>query len=256
MPSLGQRGPRAAIWLLANARPNVVSMPMTSPVDRISGPRIGVDAREAVERQDRLLHRRCDRRRPAGSRPSLRSSASVAPTITRAATLASGTPVAFATKGTVRLARGFASMTNTWPSLHRVLHVEQTPTSRAAAMPRCSSSMTSTTRGGERRRREHACAVARVHARLLDVLHDAADEHLAGARHGWRRRRPRWRPRGSGRSAPAARPTAHPRGRASRSRASSAIAARKLVVVVDDLPSPGHRARTTAARAPGSRCAR
>ena len=50
-------------------------------------------------------------RSPAGtSRPSSRSSASVAPTITRAATLASGTPVALATNGTVRLARGLASM--------------------------------------------------------------------------------------------------------------------------------------------------
>ncbi len=45
------------------------------------------------------------------SRPSARSSPSVAPSITRVATLASGTPVAFATNGTVRLARGLASMT-------------------------------------------------------------------------------------------------------------------------------------------------
>ena len=33
--------------------------------------------------------------------------------MTRLATFASGTPVALATKGTVRDARGFASMTNT-----------------------------------------------------------------------------------------------------------------------------------------------
>ena len=37
MPSVGSRSP-AASWLLANARPKVRSMPMTSPVERISGP--------------------------------------------------------------------------------------------------------------------------------------------------------------------------------------------------------------------------
>ena len=36
-PLLGSGSP-AAIWLFANARPNVRSMPMTSPVERISGP--------------------------------------------------------------------------------------------------------------------------------------------------------------------------------------------------------------------------
>ena len=44
----------------------------------------------------------------------MRNSSSVAPHITRAATLTSGTPVAFATNGTVREARGLASITNTW----------------------------------------------------------------------------------------------------------------------------------------------
>ena len=78
----------------------------------------GVDLGEAVERQHRLLDRDVAAGRPAArSRPSSRSSASVAPSITRAATLASGTPVALATNGTVRLARGLASMTNTWSCL-------------------------------------------------------------------------------------------------------------------------------------------
>ena len=45
--------------------------------------------------------------------PSARSSDSVAPTIRRAATIASGTPVALATNGTVRDALGLASITNT-----------------------------------------------------------------------------------------------------------------------------------------------
>ena len=46
-----------------------------------------------------------------GSMPSSRSSLTVAPSMTRAAALAMGTPVALATNGTVREARGLASMT-------------------------------------------------------------------------------------------------------------------------------------------------
>ena len=38
VPASGRRVP-AAIWLLAKARPKVLSTPMTSPVERISGPR-------------------------------------------------------------------------------------------------------------------------------------------------------------------------------------------------------------------------
>ena len=47
----------------------------------------------------------------AGSTPSSRSWAMLVPIITRAAAAARGTPVALATNGTVRLARGFASST-------------------------------------------------------------------------------------------------------------------------------------------------
>ena len=47
----------------------------------------------------------------AGSTPSARRSAMLAPSMIRAAAFASGTPVAFATNGTVRDARGLASRT-------------------------------------------------------------------------------------------------------------------------------------------------
>ena len=114
--------PYAASWLFANARGKSRSMPMTSPVERISGPstestRLPVLGAEALERQHGLLHgdRRVQRHaravdaRAAGPRPS--SSAIVAPTMMRAAAFASGMPSAFDTNGTVRLARGFASST-------------------------------------------------------------------------------------------------------------------------------------------------
>ena len=87
---------------------------MTSPVDRISGP-------SAVSTSGNRLNGNTasftatvsgeSRRTERVSKPSVRNSAKVAPSITRVATLANGTPVAFATNGTVRLARGFASIT-------------------------------------------------------------------------------------------------------------------------------------------------
>ena len=81
---------------------------MTSPVDFISGPEDQVDAGEAGEREHRLLDR--DMRAPrVGARA--RRSASFSPAITRAAILAIGTPVALATNGTVREARGLTSST-------------------------------------------------------------------------------------------------------------------------------------------------
>ena len=96
----------------------------------------GVGVGEAAEGQDRLL----DRQVPAGaggrSSPSARSSASVAPTIKRAAALTRGTPVALATNGTVRDARGLASSTNTWPAFTAYWTLMSPTTSRAAAMAR------------------------------------------------------------------------------------------------------------------------
>ena len=92
-------------------------MPMTSPVDLISGPSTvstpwkrpngstasltAVGASAGSEPPSRLR----------GSTPSARSSAMVAPIMTRAAALASGTAVALDTNGTVREARGLASST-------------------------------------------------------------------------------------------------------------------------------------------------
>ena len=99
-----------------------MSMPMTSPVERISGPRSESTATPSLVRK-RLngstasLHDigACAGMEPpsptGGSMPSSRSSLTVAPSMTRAAALAMGTPVALATNGTVREARGLASMT-------------------------------------------------------------------------------------------------------------------------------------------------
>ncbi len=101
----------AAIWLLAKARPKVEPMPITSPVDRISGPRRVSTPGNRPKGSTASLTLTHPPPVGARSRPSARNPANVEPVITRAATMATGTPVALATKGTVRLARGFASST-------------------------------------------------------------------------------------------------------------------------------------------------
>ena len=68
-----------------------------------------VGAGEAVEGQHRLLDRDVVAARGLGRAAS--SSASFSPSITRQASLASGRPVALETNGTVREARGLASIT-------------------------------------------------------------------------------------------------------------------------------------------------
>ena len=83
-------------------------MPITSPVDFISGPRMTSTSGEASEGEDRLLHRHVA---DLDRRAARSSSRSVLPTMHSAAIFASGTPVALEMKGTVRDARGFTSRT-------------------------------------------------------------------------------------------------------------------------------------------------
>mmetsp|Transcript_12475 Transcript_12475/g.41084 ORF Transcript_12475/g.41084 Transcript_12475/m.41084 type:complete len:358 (-) Transcript_12475:2033-3106(-) len=96
----------AAICALAYAPSNVASMPITSPVERISGPRSVSAPGNLSNGSTASLTATCG---------SVTSSvnpicSSVWPTIASDAYLASGWPIALDTKGTVRLARGLASM--------------------------------------------------------------------------------------------------------------------------------------------------
>ncbi len=95
---------------------------MTSPVERISGPSTVSTPRPWMSRKrdhgmtasltEIGASRGSSPPSPwAGSSPSARSSATVAPSEMRAAAFASGTAVAFEVKGTVRDARGLASRT-------------------------------------------------------------------------------------------------------------------------------------------------
>ena len=95
--------------------------------------------------------------------------------------MASATPVALLTNGTVRLARGFASITYTLPSLTAYWTLMRPTTcERLGERTRVLVDLLQH-RTRERRRRDRARRVAGVHAGLLDVLHHGRDDHLAGA---------------------------------------------------------------------------
>ncbi len=144
MPASGRRSPAAA-WLLAKARPKVASMPMTSPVERISGPRSVSTSGKRLKGSTASLTETWAPGAGSLSTPSARSSASVAPTITRAATLARATPVALATNGTVRLARGLASITYTFSRWTAYCTLSNPLTPSASAMARVWPSIVATT---------------------------------------------------------------------------------------------------------------
>ena len=160
----------------------------------------------------------------------------------RQASLASGTPTALETNGTVREARGLASITYSSPACTAYCTLSSPTTPIASAMLARGRADLLEHLLAERVRRQHAGAVAGVHAGLLDVLHDPADPHLA-ARRTARRRRPRWRSPGSGRGRSRRALAGRPRGAGSRR---GPRASRRS-------PSRGRRARRRGARAAGSR---
>jgi len=106
LPSSG-KWVAAPICALAKAMPKSADTPITSPVERISGPSAGSSPGNRTKgNTDSLTNTPLT----AGSSRSP-SSASVLPVISRAAMPAIGTPLALATNGTVRLARGLTSRT-------------------------------------------------------------------------------------------------------------------------------------------------
>ena len=108
VPWVGRASP-APSSALAYAIPKLVAEPITSPVDRISGPST-VSAPGKRRKGSTASLIAC--RGGWGSSVSP-TSARDSPAINRVAKRASGFPVALATKGTVREARGFASMMKT-----------------------------------------------------------------------------------------------------------------------------------------------
>ncbi len=107
VPPVGSGEPAAA-WAFANAVGKSRATPITSPVERISGPSSASEPSKRSNGSTASLTQTCSS--ASGSSGSPRS-AIFSPSITRQAILASGTPIALETNGTVRDARGLASMT-------------------------------------------------------------------------------------------------------------------------------------------------
>ena len=105
-PVSGRRMP-AAIWLLAKAMLKQSLTPITSPVERISGPRAMSTPANFTNGKTLSFTLTCE---GTGSL-SIPCSARLTPAITFTATLATASPVALATNGSVRLARGLTSIT-------------------------------------------------------------------------------------------------------------------------------------------------
>jgi hypothetical protein len=82
---------------------------MTSPVERISGPSMRVDAGEPGKREDGFLDG--DVRSSFAAHAAEGRRVRLSPAMTRAAILAIGSPTVLATNGTVREARGLTSST-------------------------------------------------------------------------------------------------------------------------------------------------
>ena len=111
LPLRGRREP-APIWLLSMASPKVLAAPITSPVERISGLKMGSTPGNLLKGNTASLTLKYGGVISRGGRPPrLRWFLSFTPAMQRAAILASCCPVALLTQGPVREARGFTSST-------------------------------------------------------------------------------------------------------------------------------------------------
>ena len=149
-------------------------MPMTSPVDFISGPRTVSTPGELDEGEHRLLHGDVRDLALLGEAELARASR---PSITRVASLASGTPMALDTNGhgargaRVDLEHVDLLVLDRELDVHQADHAEL-PRERARLRLDALDLVVA-----ERVGRQRAGGVAGVDAGLLDVLHDAAHHH-------------------------------------------------------------------------------
>ena len=115
VPLLGSGTPAAAC-ALANAVGKSRAIPITSPVERISGPSSASEPSKRSNGSTASLTETCSPK-PSPSRSRGRSSSAIdSPSMIRQASLASGRPTALETNGTVREARGLASITYSSPA--------------------------------------------------------------------------------------------------------------------------------------------
>ena len=217
--------------LLPNARANVSAIPITSPVERISGPRI-VSTPGNFANGKTLSFTATWRGTAMSSTPS---SSSVLPDHHLRGDLRERAPRRLRhERHRARRARvHLEDVDRRRPSPRTARSSGRRRRARARA---CASAprSTATISGRERVRRQHARRVAGVDAGLLDVLHHAADDGaLAVGRRS--RRRPRSRPSGTRRrGSSACRRRARPRPRAATYASSSS---RVYAIIIARPPS-------------------
>src|SRR6202453_3718611 len=114
---LSGRGVPALNCALLNASPKFSPTPITSPVDRISGPSAGSTPGNFPKGNTGDFTKHCGTGNTPDVRPPVKcsKSRSFLPSINPTASFGSGTPVALLTYGTVREARGLTSRTYTLP---------------------------------------------------------------------------------------------------------------------------------------------
>ena len=110
VPDSGSSAPAAA-WALANAVGKSEAIPITSPVERISGPSSESAPAKRLNGSTASLTQTCPSPLARSRSRSETTSATRSPSMIRQASLASGSPIALETNGTVRDARGLASIT-------------------------------------------------------------------------------------------------------------------------------------------------
>ena len=179
-------GSPSAIWLLAKARPKVLSTPMTSPVERISGPRrVSTPGKRSNGSTASLtLTWSSTGTRPTTSgrsRPSSRRSARVCPTMTAGRHHGQRHAGGLGHEGDRAAGPGIGLEDVDLPVLDGELHVDETADGeRLGQGPGVTLELLEHV-VPQGLGRQGAGRVARVHPGLLDVLHDPGDEDLAGA---------------------------------------------------------------------------
>ena len=156
---------------------------MTSPVERISGPSrestSGKRAKGSTASFTLTWSVRYSERPAGGSRPWRRRSSIVSPTITRVGQFGHGHPRGLGHEGDGSARPGIGLEDVDLPVLGGELHVEQTPDIEGPGQGACVTLDLGDHLGRQALGRERAGRVAGVDARLLDVLHHAADDHLS-----------------------------------------------------------------------------
>ncbi len=204
--------PYAASWLFANAVGKSRSIPITSPVERISGPSTESTIRPSLVRK-----------RLKGSTASLTATGASSGTREPSDGGQQALVLELGDRGAGhdprrglrerdaerlrherhRAARPRVRLDHVEHArADRELHVEQPPHADALGDRERRDADAVDVGAAEAHRRQGAAGVAGVDAGLLEVLHDAADVQLRRRRRA-RRRRSRWRRRGSGRRAAA-----------------------------------------------------